>query len=151
MPSEYHLVDYPREGGAGGDLNRLREIYKNETCKTAVRRTRRAECNAKAMEAIIDARLLDGLPKDEILIHRRIMVAEDYRSQLVDSLESLKKMKLAVSELSAQQAVDADNIESLQKSLERLHAVSAEYRSDRDALSKELVDLYETVKQVTRV
>jgi len=121
----------------------LREIYMNETCKNAIERTRRAESNMKAMEAILEATKFD---QPTVLSPSPSMTLEDYRSQLVMCLGKLNAFQTRISELHAQQSVDSENINSLQESLERLHAVAASYRTDRDDLSNQLVSLVDRIR-----
>jgi len=145
---DFQIVDSVHDGYRSDDrLDRLREIYSNETCKSAIDRTRRAESNAKALEAILEAQVnvssesFAAVPPEELY-----MELEDTRARLVHRMKELESLRSEVSELRSQQTIDNDNIESLQQSLERLHRVAGEYRTDRDNLSSQLIELFTVVK-----
>ena len=138
-PEDFQIID--------SRLDRLREIYQNETCKSAISRTRRAETNAKALEVILQARDEDDSASPMTSSEAIQMELEDTCSRLANRIDEVETLRSQIADLKSQQAIDNDNIESLQESLERLHRVSGEYRSDRDKLSGQLIGLFSSVKR----
>lgn len=149
---EYHVVERPREQPV---VEQLRNFLHEDSRQNAIARTRRAEANAKALEAMLIAKFEEE--ENPVTTPAPVspwtksgdpnrMETEDYRSRLQSSLNQALALKSEISELLAQQESDNSIIESLQSSLERLHALIADYRKDKDEVDQELVTLLDTIR-----
>lgn len=139
---EYEVIEPSSRDLLNGDL---RSILLDEGRKSAMERTRRAESTAKALEAILLAKS-EEVPEPLSQFGPVAMASEDYRSRLISSMEEVGKLRCELSELLNQQQADSDNIESLQLSLERLHALVSDYRKAKDDTDKQLMDLADVVR-----
>jgi chromosome segregation ATPase len=130
----------------------IRHLLFDDVSRAAVQRTRRAETSAKALEAILMAQAEESsappAQNDMVTVDGVLMTGEDYRSRLVRSLEELKSVKATLKRTVEQHKSDSDNIDSLQSSLERLHALVAEYRKDKDQIDREFTELLDAARSV---
>ena len=130
----------------------IRHLLFDDVSRAAVQRTRRAETSAKALEAILMAQAEESsappAQSDMVTVDGVLMTGEDYRSRLVRSLEELKSVKATLKRTVEQHKSDSDNIDSLQSSLERLHALVAEYRKDKDQIDREFTELLDAARSV---
>ena len=148
----YQVVERPRGQPV---VEQLRKFLHEDSRRNAIARTRRAEANAKALEAMLVAKFEEEenrvttsspvSPRTK-LGDPKLMETEDYRSRLESCLNQVSGLKSEISELLAQQESDNSIIESLQLSLERLHALIAGYRKDKDEVDLELVTLLDTIR-----
>ena len=143
---EYQIID-----PEAARLQKFREVYQNETCKSAIDRTRRAESSARALEAMLIARAENEDVSPSNNFDTISMTSEDYRSRLLSTLEETCLIRSELTELRRQQEADNECIESLQESLERLHVLSSEYRKDRDVFSAQIIEVFEAVRQRAEV
>ena len=143
-----------------GSLTISQETNMKNSARDFMLRARRAETSARALEAILQAqaenplsstrrRSIDsGVDEDGVSLDGVVMTSEDYRSRLVLALQELESARAALAETKEQQKIDAENIESLQSSLERLHNLVAEYRRDKDNTDTEFTELLDLARSI---
>lgn len=143
-----------------GSLTQNKEITMSHSARDLMLRARRAETSARALEVILRTQSQDSRPlsqqisvasavdEDTVSIDGVVMTSEDYRSRLVLVLQELESAKAALVQTKEQQKIDAENIESLQSSLERLHNLVAEYRRDKDNTDTEFTELLELARSL---
>ena len=129
-------------------VGQFRQIFQNETCRVAVDRTRRAESSARALQAMLVAKAEEEDQREDLadVVLDDGMRSEDYRSRLVVLQREDGQLRKDIALLTEQQQVDNESILSLQDSLERLHRLANEYKSDREDMSNQLVEFMACIR-----